>query len=531
MGKTKFITAEEAVGLLQDGQTLGTVGFRGMGHPEELVAALARRYAETKHPKGITLTFGASQSIGLGAKTDGPLGLNRLGEEGLVGKIIAGHWGLQPNLTKLAMENKIQAYNIPQGVLMHLYRAKGGNKPCVVTHIGLGTFADPREGGGKLNDITTEDLVERIEIDGKEYLMYKTFPIDLCFIRGTTADEDGNITMEHEGILLEHLILAYAAKASGGKVVCQVERVVKSGTLHPQAVRVPGVVVDYVVKCTDVEKYHRQCYDRVYDPSISGEVKIPLSSLEPAPLDERKVMCRRAALEMSPDIVGNLGMGIPETLGIVAVEEHISDIMTLTVEPGPIGGAPGKVETFGCSFNAQAMVDHPYQFDFYDGGGLDLAVLGLAELDQEGNINVSKFGPRIAGAGGFVNITQSAKKVVFCGAMTAGGLKVAVGDGRIQILQEGKVKKLIKKVGHKTFSGAYAQKRGQKVLYVTERAVFEMRPQGLTLIEIAPGVELKRDILDQMEFEPEIASELKLMDERIFRDGPMGIRDEILNKK
>jgi propionate CoA-transferase len=309
-----------------------------------------------------------------------------------------------------------------------------------------------------------------------------------------------------------------------------VKNIVKSGSLHPQSVRVPGVVVDYVVKCSDPALYHRQCWDRLYDPALSGEHRIPINAIERVPLDERKVLCRRAAMELRPNIVGNIGIGIPESMGAVAAEEDISDFMTLTVEAGPIGGVPGNNNTFGCAFNAEALITPPEMFDFYDGGGLNVTVLGMAELDKNGNINVSKFGSFIAGAGGFINITQSAEVAIFCGAFTAGGLKVAVGDGKLTIVQEGRAKKFVNAVSHKTFSGEYAGKRGQKVLYVTERAVFEMRPEGLTLTEIAPGVDLKKDVLDQMEFEPVVAKDLKLMDARIFRDEPMGIKQEILQK-
>lgn len=528
MSRPKFITAAEAAELVKDGDTLGNVGFVLMGHPDELSAALEKRFKETGHPRDLTLTWGASNS-----NNKDRIGTARFAMEGFVKRVIGGHWALTPEIGTMAIENKIEAYNIPQGVVMHLWRAKGGNKPCIVTHVGLGTFADPREDGCKLNQLTKEkgeDLVELITIDGKEYLMYKTYPIDVAFIRGTTADENGNISMEKEGIFLEHNILAYATKASGGIVIAQVENVVKAGSIHPQHVKVPGVVVDYVVQCSDPFKYHKQSVIKYYDPSLSGEYQIPLNAVKPIPLDERKVICRRAAMELIPNANVNLGIGMPEGVGAVAAEEGISDQMIMTVEPGPVGGVPCGGPEFGCAINPEAIMDHPYQFDFYDGGGLDLAVLGLAELDKEGNINVSMFGPRIAGAGGFINITQNTKTVVFAGTLTASGLKIEVKDGKLNILQEGRVKKFIPAVGHKTFSGEYAKKKGQKVLYITERAVFEMRPEGLTLTEIAPGVELQKDILDQMDFEPIVAADLKLMDERIFKDEPMGIKAEILAK-
>ncbi|HHV72840.1 MAG TPA: acyl CoA:acetate/3-ketoacid CoA transferase [Clostridia bacterium] len=528
MSRPKFITAAEAAQLVKDGDTLGTVGFVMSGHPDELSYELEKRFKETGHPRDLTLTWLASNS-----NNRDRIGTARFAMEGFVKRVIGGHWGLTPEFGTMAIENKIEAYNIPQGVLCHVWRAKGGNKPGIITHVGLGTFADPREDGCKLNELTKEkgeDLVELITIDGKEYLLYKTYPINVAFIRGTTADENGNITMEKEGIFLEANILAYATKASGGIVIAQVENIAKAGTLNPQLVKVPGVVVDYVVQCSDPQKFHIQSTVSYYDPSLSGEIKVPLNAVKPIPLDERKVICRRAAMELIPNANVNLGIGMPEGVGAVAAEEGISDQMIMTVEPGPIGGVPCSGQQFGMAVNAEAIMDHPYQFDFYDGGGLDLAVLGLAEVDQYGNINVSKFGPRIAGAGGFINITQNAKSVIFAGTLTASGLKVEVKDGKLNIVQEGKVKKFIPEVGHKTFSGEYARKKGQKVLYITERAVFEMRPEGLTLTEIAPGIDLETQVLPYIDFEVKVAPDLKLMDERIFKDEPMGIKDEILAK-
>ncbi|BAF59952.1 MAG: acyl CoA:acetate/3-ketoacid CoA transferase [Pelotomaculum sp.] len=519
-----FMTAEEAAKLIKNGDTVATSGFVGMGHPEEISKAVEKRFLETGEPRDITLAFGASQNDG---KSN--WGLNRWAKEGLLKKVVSGHWGLQPDLIRMAVENKIEAYNLPQGVMMHLFRAIAGKKPGIITHVGLRTFVDPRETGGRLNDISHEEYVRLIEIDGKEYLFYKAFPINVAIIRGTTADELGNISIEKEGIALEFLALALAAKASGGKVIVQVERVARAGSLHPMMVKVPKVVVDAVVVAKP-ENHWQVPMGEPYNPSLSGEVKVPLSAVKPLPLNERKVICRRCAMELIPDAVVNLGIGMPEGVGAVAAEESISGNMTMTVEPGVIGGVPLSGVYFGTAVNPEAMVDHPNMFDFYDGGGLDLAVLGMAEMDQYGNVNVSKFGPRIAGAGGFINITQSTGTVVFCGTMTAGGLKLEINDGQLKIVNEGKIKKFVKKVEHITFSGDYGRSSGQKIKYVTERAVFELRPEGVTLTEIAPGVDLERDVLGQMEFKPLIAPDLKLMDPRIFRDAPMGIKEEILAK-
>ncbi|MDT8901993.1 acyl CoA:acetate/3-ketoacid CoA transferase [Anaeroselena agilis] len=515
----KVVSAAEAVRQIKSGDTVGVSGFIGMGHPAELTEALEKRFLETGEPKNLTLTFGASQNDGKSW-----WGLNRFAREGFVKKIIAGHFGLQPDLVRMIVENKIEAYNIPQGVMMHLFRAIAGRKPGVLTHVGLRTFADPRETGGRLNEISKREVVKLLEVDGEEYLFYKSFPVNVALIRGTSADTRGNISIEKEGIALEFLPLAMAARNSGGIVIAQVERIVEAGTLHPMMVKVPGIMVDYIVQAAP--ENHMQSMAEQYNPALSGEVKVPLSGWKPIPLDDRKIICRRAAMELFPDAVINLGIGMPEGVSAVAAEEGFIEKLTMTVEPGPIGGVPMSGLRFGCALNPEALIDHAYQFDFYDGGGLDLAVLGLAECDQFGNVNVSKFGPRIAGSGGFVNITQNTMRVVFAGTLTAGGLETAIGDGELRIVREGKNKKFVPKVGHITFSGHYAQKVGQKVLYVTERAVFELTPTGLMLTEIAPGVDLERDVLAQMEFKPHISPNLKLMDERIFRDAPMNLKAE-----
>lgn len=528
MGKPQFITAAEAVRLVKTGNTVGSSGFIGMGHAEEISYELEKRFLETGEPRDLTLTWGSSQSD---YKTR--IGCNRFAYKGFVKRVIAGHIGMQFDLSRMAMDNEFEAYNIPQGVLMHMIRAKGGKKPCVITSVGLGTFVDPRETGGKLNARTFEngpDFVSLIEIDGQEYLMYKTFPIDVAIFRGTTADTRGNITMEKEGIICEAYPMAAAARASGGIVIAQVERVVKEGSLNPQMVRVPGILVDYVVQCSDPFKYHRQSYTNYYDPSLSGECKIPLAVIPPLPMDERRIICRRAAFELRNDVVVNLGVGIPSEVGNVSAEEGLTEYMTLTVEPGPVGGVPCSNLEFGCAYNPEALIEHSFQFDMYDGGGLDIAVLGLAEADQEGNVNVSKFGPRIYGAGGFINIAQNTHTVIFVGTLTASGLEVAIEDGKLFILNEGKHQKFLTKVGHKTFSGDQARKTSQKVLYVTERAVFELREEGLTLIEIAPGIDLECQVLANMGFRPIIAEDLKEMDVRIFCPGPMGIFNEVIGK-
>lgn len=506
----KFINAKEAAALLQDGDVLAVSGFVGNAHPEALSVALEKRFLTESSPRDLTLVYCAGQGDGKDR------GLNHMGHEGLLKRVIGGHWNLAPKVGKLAMENKIEAYNFPQGSISQWIRCVAGKRPGLISKVGLRTFVDPRVEGGKLNKKTTEDLVEVIELAGEEWLWYKPFPLTVAFIRGTTADEVGNISMEKEAAIVESLAIAQAVHNCGGKVIVQVERRAVKGSLHPQLVRIPGIIVDYVVVAEKPEE-HMQSFVAQYNPAFSGETRIPLADIPPMKLDERKIICRRGEQELFPGAIVNLGIGMPEGIANVANERGRGDQFTLTLESGPVGGVPSSGLGFGASTNPYMITDQPAQFDFYDGGGIDLAFLGLAEADEVGNINVSKFKGRVAGCGGFINITQNAKKVFFCGTFTAGGLQVAVENEKLKIVQEGNCKKFLKRVEQITFSGDFAQETKQPVLYITERAVFELTKEGIVLIEIAPGIDLQTQILDQMEFVPIISPKLKEMDLEIFK--------------
>jgi propionate CoA-transferase len=517
----KIVSATQAVRLIRSGDTVATGGFVGIGFAEAIAIAIESLFLsdEPSKPTGLTLLYAAGQGDG---KTRG---LNHLAHEGLVRRAVGGHWGLVPGLQKLAVKNRIEAYNLPQGVITHLYRDIAGGRPGHLTRIGIGTFVDPRHGGGKLNARTIDDLVTLMNVDGEDFLFYKALPINVAIVRGTTADPDGNITMEREALTLESLSIAMAARNSGGLVIVQVERIAERGTLNPRQVKIPGVMVDCVVVAEP--EHHQQTFATAYNAAYSSELRLPADRSGGFGMCLRKVMARRAALELQANSVVNLGIGMPEGVAAVAAEEKISDLLTLTAEPGVIGGVPAGGLDFGAAINAQAIIDQPYQFDYYDGGGLDIAFLGLAQTDAQGNVNVSKFGPKLAGAGGFINISQSARKVVFLGSFCAGGCEIEIVDASLRILRDATARKFVTEVEHRTFSGQYAAQRGQEVFYITERCVFRLTVDGLELIEIAPGIDLQRDIIDRMDFAPIIGT-LNLMDARLFREEPMGLRSSLV---
>ena len=527
----EIISAQAAIEkYVKSGATVAVEGFIGLMKPEELIIALRDRFLQTGKPRDLTIVHCAGQGDG----TSPGCGINRLALEGLVSRIIASHFAMAPDMQRLILENKIAGYNLPQGVISHLYRDIAQGLPGNVTHVGLGTFVDPELQGGKLNEKACQagELVERIAIDGKPYLLYRAFPIDVVFLRATSCDAKGNCSMEREPVTLEVTAMAQAAKNSGGKVLVQVE-CVSDAPLDPRSVKIPGCLVDAVVVAKP--ENHRMTNDFDFNPEYIGqsselrvascetarrrshdcqdslplvacdnsEFRIPNSELK---FDVRRFIAQRAAKELVPGAVVNLGIGMPEEISAVAAEEGISDLV-LTTESGTIGGYPASGGSFGAAAFPDCILTQPEQFDFYDGGGLDIAFLGLAQLDRFGNVNVSKFGSKLAGCGGFINITQNAKRVVFCGTFTSGGLKVEFQDGRLKILQEGKIKKFVRDVEQITFSGRRAAETKQDVIYITERATFRLIDGVVTLTELVPGVDLDRDVLSLIEFPVKVSCE------------------------
>lgn len=505
---SKLCSVQDAVGLIRDGDTLVCGGFVGAAHPEALSAALERRFKTESSPRDLTLVYAAGQGDGM------TRGLNHLAHEGLVKRVIGGHWGLVPEMGRLAIEEKIEAYNFPQGVICHLLRDIAAGRPGVVSKVGMGTFIDPLNQGGRLNARTTEALVKRVELDGETFLFYRSFPINVGFIRATAADPAGNLSMAKEAVIGEVLPIAQAVRNSGGRVVAQVKRL-SDQSLPPQNVAVPGILVDQIVVAEEGE--HDQTFgERMNERYCSAANDVDPVIGDEISLSERRIIAARACDELRPGDVANLGIGMPEGVATIASERGLLDAVTLTLESGPVGGVPAGGLSFGASVHPDAIVDQPAQFDFYDGGGLDFTALGAAQIDAAGNVNVSRFGSRLAGVGGFVNISQSAKRLIFCGAMTSGGLVTSVVEGRLEIVAEGRNRKFLKAVEQVSFNGALAYENGQEVLFVTERAVFRLCREGLQLIEIAPGIDVDRQVLGVMDFRP-VIEDLKPMSSHLFR--------------
>lgn len=504
-----MLEASEAVRIVEDGHTLFVGGSGGgIQEPTALLRALGERFDRTGAPRGITMWH----CSGVGDRNGG--GLDLIAREGLLERVVGGHWGMASEMARLALDGRIEAYNFPQGAISQLLREVAGGRPGLATPIGVGTFVDPRLEGGRLNSRTTGDLVHFVELGGCECLFYPAFGIDVAFIRATTADELGNLTFEEEAAFLEALSIAQATRGSGGKVVAQVKYLAEAGSLHPHRVKVPGIVVDALV----IDPEQKQTSLRDYEPSFSGAVRASAASLPGMKSGARKVVARRAAMEIPAGAVVNLGVGIPDGVASVASEEGLLEDLTFAIEQGNVGGVPAPGLEFGAAANPLATIDQPYQFDFFGGGGLDVAFLGMAQVDAAGNVNVSRYGGVLSGCGGFVDISQGTRRVVFCGTFTAGGLEVEVGGGGLRVASEGRHPKFVERVEQITFSGEWARRRGQQVLYVTERAVFRLGDTGIELVELAPGVDLERDVLEQMAFEPDIDVP-KQMPEEIFDGG------------
>ncbi len=514
----RVVTASQAASMVKGGDSVIISGSGG-GHciPESILIELEKRYLAEAAPASLTLIH----VVGLGDRAG--KGVDRFRYEGMVKRSITSALIDSPTMIPLAIHDKIESYTLPQGVLSQLTREIASGRPGLITKTGLHTFIDPRQLGGRQSPSAKEDLVELMTIDGEEWLRYKPFHIDVALLRGTTADEDGNVTMEHEALFGEMLSTAQACRRRGGKVIVEVKRLAKRHTLPPKNVKIPGILVDYIV----VDPDQRQTYATDFSPSYAGELRVPLEHLKALPFSERKIVARRAAQEIIPGAICNLGAGMSTGISAVAAEERLLDQIILTNEQGFIGGAPLTGPDSGTAQNYAALVDAPYQFDFYDGGGIDIAFLSFAEVDPAGNVNISRFGDKIIGVGGFINISQNAKKVVFSGTFTAGGLQTAFEDGKLVIKQEGRHRKFVGSIEQICYNASFAAEQGRVALFVTERALFEVTGDGLELVEIAPGIDIERDILAHMDFKPRISTRLKQMDTRLFRAEPMGIADDL----
>jgi propionate CoA-transferase len=511
---TKVIGVREAVGKVRDGATV-VIGGSGAGHalPQRFIDELAAVYTEEGRPRDLTTV----RVVGIGDFAD--RGFSQLGLPGLMRRTIGSNIGNEPRLGALVEDNQLEAYSFPQGVLSQLMREIAAGRPGLVTHVGLGTYVDPRQTGGKQNASTTEDLVEVVTLRGREWLLFHAFPIDVAVIRGTTADEDGNVTMDGEAVQGEMLSMAMAARNSGGIVIAQVRELAPRGGLRQRDVKVPGALVDHIY--LDPEQW--QTYITRDSPYYAGRLRRPVGEEPPLPLDVRKIIARRSLLEFPPGAICNLGFGISQLIGRVAWEERITDRLVLTVEQGIFGGVPVAGNEGGAGFNYQAMIDQPYMFDFYDGGGLDIASLSFAEVDAEGNVNVHAFEGRVRGPGGFPNISARTPRINFVGTLTAQGLELSIDGDGVRVVNEGTLPKFAPRVREVSFNGRLALERGQQVRYVTDRAVFALEADGLVLIEVAPGIDVERDVLGRMGFRPRIADDLRPMDRRLYATGPMGL--------
>jgi len=508
MSKACFTTAAAAAAMIKNSDTVAVSGNgAGMISAEAIFAAIEKRFLETGEPRNLTLVH----SLGLGDRGD--LGTSRFAHEGMLRKIVASHFTWSTKIQDLIHDEKIEAYCLPCGVIQQLLREIGAGRPGLFTHSGLGTFVDPRQDAGRCNTRSRETLVELMSIDGKEVLRYKPFKVDVAIIRGTYADTRGNISSEEEALDLDIQSIALAAHNSSGVVLAQVRQVLENGALHARSVRVPGIMVDAVVE----EPNQQLFYGIGYDPTVSGSRRAHLGRLtaELPPKLERRIIARRAAMELRPAASVNFGFGIPGGIFGVIAEQGIEGDLWMSVEQGVQNGRMLDDRLFGAARNPDAILPSIEQFDYYSGGGIDITFLGMGEADASGNVNVSHLGGNLVGPGGFMEIAQNAKKVVFCGTFDAHGSKLSWEDGKLTVLKQGQIRKLVGNVERITFSAAYARQHRQEVMYVTERAVFRLDDEGIRLIEVAPGIDIDRDILPYMEFKPLIGN-VKPMPTSVF---------------
>ncbi|MBI4875876.1 MAG: hypothetical protein HY822_14665 [Acidobacteria bacterium] len=487
-----ILTAGQAAAWIRSGQTVA-IGGSGAGHaiPERMLEALGRRFRSAGEPRGLQVIH----PFGVG--NQGSRGLEQMAHPEMYRRVVGGHWSMSPSMARLAAENRFEAYCLPAGVIVQLFHAAAAGSPGYLTEIGLHTFVDPRLEGGRLNDVTREEIVELVTRNGKEYLFYPAIPIDVALIKGAVADTQGNLSMREEVAPWHNLALAQAARASGGVTIAQVKRVVAPGSLDPRDVRVPGIFVDALI----VDPGHGMTYEIFYEPTLAGEARRPESDFPPFEYSPRKAVARRAAMELAPGAVLNVGFGMPDGVIKVAREQGFAHQVMATIEQGQIGGIPAEGLEFGAAYNASAIVETGQQFTFYHGRGVDVTFLGFAEIDRQGNVNVSRIENAIIGVGGFIDISQKARKVVFCGMLAARGKP-----------------KFVEQVRQVSFSARNAHLRGQEVLYVTDAAVFRLTEEGVRLDEIAPGLEVERDVLPQLGFRPLVKEPLDVMSPELFRE-------------
>lgn len=506
----KIVTREELRAILaglKEGATVATCGAGGgLMEPDEALSCFEDAFLSQGAPRNLTFVH----ALGLGDR--GRKGVNRFAHEGMVRRVIGGHWVWSPTMLRMAQENRIEAYCLPGGVIMHLFREIGAGRPGLFTHVGLGTFVDPRQQGGRCNAISTEDIVELLQIDGRDVLRYKPFPVDVGVIRGTCVDEYGNISAREEPADLDAYSVALAARNSGGIVIAQVRERVAGGALRPREVTVPGNLVDYVLVCPEQEQTYQGGYHLSLAGLEHGDVLQSGGKTDAA----RRIVAARAAEELIPGSTLNFGFGMSADVAEIIFRTGRQNDFWFTIEQGIHGGDLLTGDMFGIAANPKAILSSPEQFDLYSGGGLDMTFLGLAEMDGAGNVNVSHFAGQISGPGGFIDITQRAKAVVFCGSFDTKGARTRVEDGRLVIERHGEVRKLVDRVAGITFSGKQAVTEGKKVVYVTERAVFRLTPEGVELTEVAPGIDIRTDVIERMGFEP-IVRDPKLMSARFFQ--------------